>query len=121
MKKFVRIQSEIDITVTGGLQNVDLSNPDAHIADRLKVNALWPRLAVRISRGAHWYPSEIAEWNTVKNLQKDKLLTIGEFSDSCDESGVQDSKEKLVMSINEVKEEMAKAKKSKKLEEIAED
>lgn len=81
---FVRIQSTKTINVTMGLHNQDVTNPDAHIPDRLKVNPLWPKLTVLIREGVHWYPSEIAEWPTVKALANDKILTIGEFSDNCD-------------------------------------
>ena len=84
-KAFVRIQSNVTINVTMGLQNQDVTNADAHVPDRLKVNPLWPKLTVLIRQGVHWYPSEIAEWPTVKALVEDKVLTIGEFSDSCEE------------------------------------
>lgn len=84
-KAFVRIQSNATINVTMGLQNQDVTNADAHVPDRLKVNPLWPKLTVLIRQGVHWYPSEIAEWPTVKALVEDKVLTIGEFSDSCEE------------------------------------
>lgn len=86
-KAFVRIQSNTTINVTMGLHNQDVTNKDAHVPDRLKVNPLWPKLTVLIRQGVHWYPSEIAEWPTVKALAEDKILTIGEFSDSCEEEG----------------------------------
>ena len=115
MKNFVRIQSEIDITVTAGLQREDLSNPNANVPDRLKVNPLWPKLTVDIRKGAHWYPSEIATWETVKALAKDKTLTIGEFSDTCDEDTAEKAKTELKMSMEEVEKKVSK----KNLEEAA--
>ena len=82
MKAYVKIQSEKSIYVTPGLQHQDVTNPDAHVADRLKVSPLWPRCTVLIKKGVHWYPSEITEWRTVRALERDKVLTIGESSDS---------------------------------------
>ena len=43
MAKFVQIQSDVTIRVTTGLQNKDVTNPDAHVPDRLKVNPEWPK------------------------------------------------------------------------------
>lgn len=99
---FVRIQSTKTINVTMGLQCQNVTNKDAHIPDRLKVNPLWPKLSVLILEGVHWYPSEITEWNTVKSLVNDKVITIGEYSDSCDEETVQTEKEELNKNIEEV-------------------
>ena len=73
MKAYVKISSTININVTSGLQHKDVTNPDAHVADRLKINALWPKMTIPILAGVHWYPAEITEWNTVKNLVKDKI------------------------------------------------
>lgn len=81
-KPYVRIQSDKTIRVTAGLQNVDVTNPDAHVADRLKISPMWPKSMVIIEAGAHVYPSEIIEWPTVQALAKDKVLTIGQFVDS---------------------------------------
>ena len=78
MAKMVRIHSTITINVTTGLQHKDVTNPDAHIPDRLKVSAEWPRHTVLIREGQHLYPAEIKNWNTVKALANDKVLTIGE-------------------------------------------
>lgn len=114
-KAYVRIQSSKNIRVTMGLNCQDVTNPDAHIPDRLKVNPLWPKLSVLIKQGAGWYPSEIASWNTVKALVDDGILTIGEFSDTAADTVVAE-KEELVKKIEEV------AKKSGvSLNEITED
>lgn len=101
-KAFVRIQSNVTINVTMGLHNQDVTNADAHVPDRLKVNPLWPKLTVLIRQGVHWYPSEIAEWPTVKALVEDKVLTIGEFSDTCDEENIEAEKETLNANIENV-------------------
>lgn len=81
MAKMVQIQSSITIKVTCGLQNNDVTNPDAHIPDRLKISAEWPKYSVLIRAGAHNYPAEIANWASVKALAKDKILTIGATSE----------------------------------------
>lgn len=84
-KAYVRIASQKSIRVTCGLQNKDVTNPDAHVADRLKISPQWPTCTVLIKRGSHLYPSEIASWNTVKALARDKTITIGEFTDTPEE------------------------------------
>lgn len=104
-KPYVRIQSNTDICVTAGLQAQDVTNPDAHVPDRLKVNPIWPKLTVLIKKGAGIYPSYIAEWNTVKALARDKILTIGEYLDSDAEdvnNEVKGVKEQLEQSIKEI-------------------
>lgn len=82
MAKMIRIQSTTTITVTSGLQLKDVTNPDAHIPDRLKVSALWPRATVDIKAGIGYYPVEIAEWPSVKALEKDGIFTLGEIVES---------------------------------------
>lgn len=101
---YVRIQSSTTIMVTAGLQADNVTNKDAHVPDRLKVNPLWPRMTVLIHAGAHWYPSEIAEWPSVKALSNDKVLTIGEFSNTPSENAeeVKSKKEDLNMAAKEV-------------------
>lgn len=127
-KAYVRIQSQKTIQVTCGLQNTDVTNPDAHIPDRLKISPNWPRCSVLIQAGAHLYPSEVAEWPTVKALEKDKVLTIGEFTDEVDDDN-QDVAEKKSKLQNELKangiieekkeEPKAREEKQPKLADIA--
>lgn len=93
-KNFVRIQSNETIVVTSGLQHIDVTNPDAHVPDRLKINPSWPKTTCQISKGVGVYPSYVAEWPTVKALVKDKVLTIGEYLDDGDENA-QKVKEEL--------------------------
>ena len=118
-KPYVRIQSSMNIRVTSGLQCQDVTNPDAHVPDRLKVNPLWPKLTAFIKQGAGVYPSEIAEWATVKALAKDGVLTVGEFLDSA-EPDVVAQKEELATKIEAAKAKMEEAKR-KSLSDIAED
>ena len=121
-KPYVRIQSQTTITVTCGLQHKDVTNPDAHVPDRLKVSSEWPSCSFKIKEGAHIYPSEIVEWNTVKALERDKIITIGEYLDSAEEDVVT-AKEKLTLElnthINKAEETSTKESKQLKLSDIA--
>lgn len=104
MAKFVQIQSDVTIRVTTGLQNKDVTNPDAHVPDRLKVNPEWPKHQVLIRKGAHRYPAEIAEWASVKALAKDKVLTIGS-AEEVDESKLDELEQKDLNTVTEAKTE----------------
>ena len=107
-KAYVRIQSSQNIRVTMGLNCEDVTNKDAHVPDRLKINPLWPKLTVLIAQGANWYPAEIAEWNTVKALVEQGILTIGEYSDEADEKVVGE-KAALVKNIEETERRQTKS------------
>lgn len=104
MAKMVQIHSNITIRVTTGLQNQDVTNVDAHIPDRLKVNPEWPKHQVLIRAGQGTYPAEIAEWPSVKALAADKILTIGAISEVAD-STLTAEQQKDVMVASEAKEE----------------
>lgn len=104
MAKFVQIQSDVTIRVTTGLQNKDVTNPDAHVPDRLKVNPEWPKYQVLICKGAHRYPAEIAEWASVKALAADKILTIGSIEE-VDESKLSELEQKDLNVVGEAKTE----------------
>lgn len=113
MKPYVRIQSSKTINVTCSLDYQDVTNKDAHVPDRLKINPLWPKATVLIKTGAGIYPSEIVEWPTVKALQKDKVLTIGEFVDGLNEEdnaqSVEKAKETLKRGLEEIKRQKAQS------------
>lgn len=83
MKKFVRIQSEKNIEVTPDLQYIDMTNPDAHVGDRLRVAGQWIQMRVLIRKGTGLYPSCVQNWSTVKSLAKSGVLTVGEETDEC--------------------------------------
>lgn len=104
MAKFVQIQSSVTIRVTTGLQNKDVTNPDAHVADRLKVNPEWPKHQVLIQAGAHRYPAEIVEWPSVKALATDKILTIGSIEE-VDESNLDELEQKDLNTVSEATKE----------------
>lgn len=111
MKDYVYIQSTISIMVTAGLQYDDVTNPDAHIPDRLKVNPVWPKLRIMIKAGRHVYPKLVTEWPTVKALVKDGILTIGEEVDSPDNA-------KMEEKAADLKTELANTKKAKQVKDI---
>lgn len=81
-KKYVKIQSSVTIQVTAGLQYLDMTDPKAAIPNKLKVQPLWSKSKIKIKQGTAWYPAYITEWNTVKALNKDGVITIGEFADT---------------------------------------
>ena len=113
MKKFVRIQSNIDIMVSAGLQAIDVSNKDAHVADRLNVKSAWVGTRILVRKGTGYYPSEIAAWDSVKSLAKDKLLTIGEDVDEIPD-GTPEEVEKVVKAKETLQKEIKKYKARKK-------
>lgn len=120
MSKMVRIQSTTTINVTCGLQHKDLTNPDAHIPERLKVSPEWCKCTVLIREGVGNYPAEIAEWETVKALVIHKVLTIGEVFESEDEADkkiVEDFEYKK--STMQANEEKRQRRSKKALEDIA--
>ena len=104
MAKFVQIQSSVTIRVTTGLQNKDVTNPDAHVPDRLKVNPEWPKHQVLIRKGAYRYPAEIVEWESVKALANDKILTVGSIEE-VDESKLDELEQKDLNTVSEAKVE----------------
>ena len=102
MTKMVQIQSSITIKVTPGLQNKDVTNPDAHVPDRLKINPEWPKYQVLITQGVGKYPAEICDWPSVQALAKDNILTIGAITDV--DEAVLEEKEKIAMNSKPVEE-----------------
>lgn len=119
MNKFVRIQSTCTIEVTAGLQLQDVTNPDAHIGDRLKINPLWPKLTMLIREGVGLYPVEILEWNTVKALADSKILTIGEQVDDAS-AQEQTAADALLVNLSEVADVAPESKESKKRKKVTE-
>lgn len=75
--RFIIIDSKIDITVTNGLSSADKTNYGSKVGNNLNVQPLWTRTAVHIKAGKHVYPSEIADWQTVKTLEENNVFTLG--------------------------------------------
>lgn len=117
-KPYVRIHSSVTINVTPGLQNQDVTNKDAHVPDRLKVSPLWPKLTVLIQAGEGIYPSEIANWPTVKALEHDKVLTIGQFLDNAD-ADAEKTKTELTQSIANIEKRTSTTVKDINLADLA--
>jgi len=107
-KEYVYIQSSISIVVTAGLQYDNVTNPDAHVPDRLKVNPLWPKLRMMLKKGQHIYPSLITEWASVKALEKDGIITIGAYVDAPED-------EAMKTATTDLKDELAKVNKKQKI------
>lgn len=81
MKKFVKINSTVNIEVYPDLNAIDATNKDAPMADRLNAKPNWV-FPILIRTGIHYYPAEIKTWKSVKTLDKKKVLSI---SEECDE------------------------------------
>jgi len=102
-KAYVQISSTKTIQVTCGLQFMDVTNPDAHVPDRLRVLEKWSNSIILVKKGAHDYPVEILEWPTVKALVEAKVFTVGEEKDTTTE----DSAEKMKEVVKEMQEELS--------------
>ena len=83
MKRFIRIQSSKNIMVTAGLQSIDMTNRDAHVADRFSVAQMWTGTRVLVKKDVAYYPAVISTWPVVKKLAELGTLSFGETTDSC--------------------------------------
>ena len=81
-KRFIRIQSSKTICVAPGLQCVGVTNKDAHVENRLKVNSMWQNARIKIMNGTGYYPNCVKDWDAVKELQKLGILSLGEETDT---------------------------------------
>ena len=84
MAKLIEISSTTTIHVTCGANALDVTNPDAHVADRLRVAPSWTKNIICIKEGKGEYPADIATWATVKALERDGVITIGRTIDTDD-------------------------------------
>lgn len=83
-KKFVKIHSDITITVTPGLQNKDVTDTNSRVGDKLRIIPTWQNGAIQITKGEGIYPAEITEWFTVKRLAEIGTITIGAYVNDID-------------------------------------
>lgn len=122
MKKYVKIQSSKNIQVTGGLSFLDMTDPKQAVPNKLKVQPLWSKEKIKLKVGSAWYPSYITEWATVKSLNKDGVITIGEFVDNLPDNVPAEEKDEVIQheqKLKEAKMEMERQKTStKKLKDI---
>lgn len=84
MKKFVKINSTVNIEVYPDLGVIDATNPNAPMADRLNVKPNWV-YPVLIMTGIHYYPAEVKDWKAIKSLEKKKILSVSENTDEVPE------------------------------------
>ena len=114
-KNFIRIQSKKNITVAAGLQSINMSNKNAHVPDRYNVASAWVGTRVLIREGIGYYPIEIKDWDAVKALVKDGILTLGVEVDEIPENemGVVTKAEETISTKKRVKAEIEKYKKQK--------
>lgn len=96
-QKYLKIQSTVNVNVTGGLSHLDMTDVNSNVADKLKVQAMWPKTLVRIATGTSYYPVEIKEWKTVQSLEKARLITIGEIVEELPE-GIDEVEMNFIMS-----------------------
>jgi hypothetical protein len=82
MKKYVKIQSSINVQVTGGLDGIDVTDKNSNVSNKLKVQPLWTKERVVIKAGVGWYPAKVTNWASTKSLEKHKIITIGEYAES---------------------------------------
>lgn len=80
--RYIKIHSQINVNVTGGLQHLNMTDVNQNVGDKLKIQALWAKQMVRIAPGTSYYPEEIKNWKTVQALHKDGLITLGEIVDT---------------------------------------
>lgn len=116
---YVKIQSTRTIHVNPGLTYEDVTNRKSDIPNRMKVNPTWPNMIVQIREGIGWYPAEIVNWNTVKALAADNIITIGEYSDDITDAEVIKKKEELQTELA-IQKQRAK-KQQKDLESLSEE
>ena len=79
--KQVKIQSTITIHVNKNLEYKDFTESNSDTKNKLKIIPDWVSQTVRIDKGVGLYPAEIAEWDSVKALEKANVLTVGEVTE----------------------------------------
>lgn len=118
-KKYVKIQSNQTIKVTSGLQYSDYTDVAQPVPNRKNVKPRWTKGTMLIKAGQHWYPAEITKWNSVKSLEASGVLTIGVYSDTCDDESVVAEAKQLEKNMKEIKEKSTGEVKVKRLDSIA--
>ena len=121
MKKFVKINSTINIEVYPDLSAIDTTNEKSPMADRLSAKPNWV-YPILIRSGIHYYPCEIKIWKSVKALAKKNLLSISEEVDDVPEdekARCEEMRKKMakVLARTAAKEENKKKSKTEKTED----
>ena len=110
MSKFIRIQSERTITVTEGLQSIDMTNRDAHVPDRFRVASAWVQTSVQVKKGVGYYPAILKDWGSVKALVADGTFTLGEETDNVDDPKAIETYERVMREKQKYADRAAAAK-----------
>lgn len=75
--KIVTIHSNQDLYVLGTFIT---SNPSTE-SKPMNPNPIWTKTRILIKTGVHDYPAEIKDWDTIKALAKNFIITIGEVKE----------------------------------------
>lgn len=122
--KVVTINSNQDIFVCGSMYTQNVLKEGQ--TQGMNLNTMWTYTKVLIRQGIHEYPSEMAEWKSVKDLAERYVLTISavhEDTEAINEEAVNAVKAtEKAEEAEKVDKAVAarKAKKKAKLEELAE-
>lgn len=119
-KKYVKIQSDITIKVTSGLQFSDYTDVNQPVPNRKNVKPRWTKGAVLIKKGQHMYPAVVATWKSVKALEECGKLSVAGYSDTADEETEKLANE-LDKGLKEIKRTQTKEVKVQRLNNIAEE
>lgn len=81
-KKFVQINSSINIEVYASLEAIPVITGNNMSGNRLNAKSGWAKIRVMLTVGSTWYPSEILNWESVKKLAAKEIITIGKQDDT---------------------------------------
>lgn len=96
MKDYVQINSQVTINATCGLQFKNKTNPNSRLENNMKIDPVWAKLCIVVKKGIHWYPSEVADWHSVKKLIEHKVASIVSDADECPDSATVALKKRIV-------------------------
>ena len=92
-------------------ENKELMNK---VADKLNARPMWNNLKVKIKEGIGFYPAEVANWDTVKQLANKGILTVGAETDTCENQVEVEKEVKKLESAHEKLEKATEAVQAKK-------
>ena len=80
--RMIKIQSSKTIRVTKGLDYQDFTKKDSDLKDRMKIAPVWQNTTILLEAGvSKFYPSYVKEWPTIKALEKEGVITLGEIKE----------------------------------------
>lgn len=86
MGKFVKISASRPYRVFSGLQTKNKTSENPTNPNRLNVEALWTDNFVILKQGTWYYPAVVQTWDSVKALEKNEIITIGNEVDTIDDA-----------------------------------